>query len=99
MMMIKKIIKLSGIKRFNKKIQVSEKLKAYKLASITLRGLIKSKINYVIERRVKKFVFENRNINLFKNEETIFLFGKSKFFKTILLKAKKNNDKMCQKFL
>ena len=45
-------------------------------------GLIKSKINYVIERRVKKFIFENININLVE---------------AILLKAKNINDKICQK--
>ena len=38
-------------------------------------GLIKSKINYVIERRVKKFIFENININLV---EAILLKAKEK---------------------
>ena len=73
--------------------ELSEKLKTYKLASITLKDLIKSKINYFIERRVKKLVFENININLINDEETILLFGKSKIFKKILLKAKKDNKR------
>ncbi len=73
--------------------ELSEKLKTYKLASITLKDLIKSKINYFIERRVKKLVFENINIDVIKDRETILLFGKSKIFRKILLKARKDDIK------
>ena len=78
--------------------ELSEKLKTYKLVSITLKELIKRKISYFIDRRVKKLVEkdeENINIklDLIKDDETILLFGKSKIFRKILLKAKKDNIK------
>ena len=73
--------------------ELSEKLQNYKLSSMTLKEIIKSKIDYFIERRVKKLVFENINNDLIQDGDTILFFGKSKIFRKILLKAKKNNIK------
>lgn len=73
--------------------ELSEKLQNFKLSSMTLKEIIKSKIDYFIERRVKKLVFENINNNLIQNGDTILFFGKSKIFRKILLKAKEDNIK------
>ena len=73
--------------------ELSVKLQNYKLVSKTLKEIIKSKIDYFIERRVKKLVFENINNDLIQNGDTILIFGKSKIFRQILKKAKVNKIK------
>ena len=73
--------------------ELSEKLHNYKLVSMTLKEIIKSKIEYFIERRVKKLVFENINNDLIQNGDTILIFGKSKIFRQILKKAKEDKVK------
>ena len=73
--------------------ELSEKLQNYKLVSTTLKELLKSKIEYFIERRVKKLVFENINNDLIQNGDTILIFGKSKIFRKILKNAKENKVK------
>ena len=74
-------------------LELSEKLQNYKLVSMTLREIIKSKIEYFIERRIKKLVSENINNNLIQNGDTILIFGKSKIFRQILKKGKEDNIK------
>ena len=58
------------------------------------KELIKLKIQYFIERRIKKI--DNNNIimkDLIQNGDTILFFGKSKIFKKLLINAKENNIK------
>lgn len=75
--------------------ELSEKLKTYKITSEKLKDIIIPKIGYFIEKRVKKLVSKDENINIkldiIKDDETILLFGKSKIFRKILLKAKNDN--------
>ncbi len=73
--------------------ELSGKLKTYKLANINLKELIKSKIEYFVERRVKKIDFENIDNYLIQDGDTILFFGKSKIFRKILEKAKEKNIK------
>ena len=73
--------------------ELSGKLKTYKLSNITLKELIKSKLEYFIERRVKKIDFETIDNYLIQDGDTILFFGKSKIFRQILLKAKEKNIK------
>ena len=58
--------------------ELSEKLQNYKLSSMTLKEIIKSKIDYFIERRVKKLVFENINNDLIQDGDTNKNFYKSR---------------------
>ena len=73
--------------------ELSVKLKTCKLVGTSLKAIIKSKIDYFIERRVKKLVFENINDDLIQNGDTILIFGKSKLFRQIVSKAKNDNIK------
>ena len=73
--------------------ELSVKLQSYKLVSMTLKEIIKSKIEYFIERRVKKLVFENIDTDLIQNGDTILIFGKSKIFRKILKGAKEDHIK------
>ena len=73
--------------------ELSGKLETYELSNITLKELIKSKIEYFIERRVKKIDFENIDNYLIQDGDTILFFGKSKIFRKIFEKAKEKNIK------
>ena len=73
--------------------ELSEKLQNYKLVKMTLREIIKSKIEYFIERRVKKLVSENIKNNLIQDGDTILIFGKSKIFRQILKNGKEDKIK------
>lgn len=60
-------------------------------SSMLLKELIKNKIQYFIDRRVKKIDVNNIGEKLIEEGDTILFLGKSKIFRKLLLKAKKNN--------
>ena len=60
-------------------------------SAMFLKELIKSKIQYFIDRRVKKIEIDNIPENLIEEKDTILFLGKSKIFRKLLLKAKNKN--------
>ena len=60
-------------------------------SAMFLKELIKSKIQYFIDRRVKKIEIGNIPENLIEEKDTILFLGKSKIFRKLLLKAKNKN--------
>ena len=72
--------------------QIADTLSSY--PTNTTKELIKAKIQYFIDRRIKKIDINNKIIkDLIQEGDTILLYGKSKLFRKLLLKAKEKNIK------
>ena len=72
--------------------QIADSLSAY--PKNTTKELIKAKIQYFIDKRIKKIDTNNKILNyLIQDGDTILLYGKSKLFRKLLLNAKEKNIK------